>query len=265
MKKRLLVCLLLCALLCSCRGGGEAPDAVKPPTDQTSDQNASTDASRIEYYEQLVNDLQKEILALRTEIYVNRVEYEALMEDLLAEKPPVDGEAPTETPDFFYTVKDGKATVTAYVGKATEVTVPATSAEPDGSSDSTSEPPPAVNEPPVFTEALPDYIIEPEVEMPVVEVDGISYCALVEIPSVGICLPVSADWSMETLRFTPCRYSGSAYTGNLVIAAHNYIGHFSTLGNVGIGDPVTFTDMDGNVFRYRVWHLRFSLPPPLKK
>ena len=126
MKKRLLVCLLLCALLCSCRGGGESPDAVKPPTDQTSDQNASTDASRIEYYEQLVNDLQKEILALRTEIYVNRVEYEALMEDLLAEKPPVDGEAPTETPDFFYTVKDGKATVTAYVGKATEVTVPAT-------------------------------------------------------------------------------------------------------------------------------------------
>lgn len=144
--------------------------------------------------------------------------------------------------------------------KEPELTVPAASAEPENSSDSTSEPPPAVNEPPVFTEALPDYIIEPEVEMPVVEVDGISYCALVEIPSVGICLPVSADWSMETLRFTPCRYSGSAYTGNLVIAAHNYIGHFSTLGNVGIGDPVTFTDMDGNVFRYRVSAIEV-LPP----
>ncbi len=62
--------------------------------------------------------------------------------------------------------------------KEPELTVPATSAEPEGSSDSASEPPPAVNEPPVFTEALPDYIIEPEVEMHVVEVDGISYCAL---------------------------------------------------------------------------------------
>ena len=144
--------------------------------------------------------------------------------------------------------------------KEPELTVPATSAEPTSSSENTSEPPPAVTLPPVFTEILPDYIIEPGVEMPVVEVDGISYCALVEIPSVGICLPVSADWSMETLRFTPCRYSGSAYTNDLVIAAHNYIGHFSTLGNVGIGDPVTFTDMDGNVFRYTV-SAKEVLPP----
>ena len=39
---------------------------------------------------------------------------------------------------------------------------------------------------------------------------------------------------------------------NLVLAAHNYATHFGWLYTAAIGDEVTFTDMDGNVFRYRV-------------
>ena len=121
MKKRMLAGLVLCALLCSC--GTPTNDT---PTDVAPDADA-----RIEYYEQLVNELQKEILSLRTEIYVGRVQYEALMEDLLASLPPdtsIDGEqddSDTATDaQFFYTVEDGKATLTAYVGKETHVTVP---------------------------------------------------------------------------------------------------------------------------------------------
>ena len=130
MKKRSLICLCLCALLCSCQA--QIPDKPQTETEQPQTQEPNTtDAERIAYYEQLVNELQKEILSLRTEIYVGRVEYEALLEDLLAATPPQlpnapdleDGQSQTE-PQFFYTVKDGKATVTSYVGKATAVTVP---------------------------------------------------------------------------------------------------------------------------------------------
>ena len=125
MKKRSLAVLLLCALLCSCQAQtGNRPPVDAPPSVQNP---VNTDAAaRIEYYEQLVNELQKEILALRAEIYVGRVEYEALMEDLLAATPsvPPDDGTTSATPQFFYTVQNGKATVTAYVGKETRVSVP---------------------------------------------------------------------------------------------------------------------------------------------
>ena len=127
MKKRSLVCLALCALLCSCQA---QTDPTPPNNDTASLPDAEANA-RIEYYEQLVNELQKEILSLRTEIYVGRVQYEALMEDLLASVPsdtPSDGEQDgsdtASEAQFFYTVEDGKATLTAYVGKETQVTLP---------------------------------------------------------------------------------------------------------------------------------------------
>ena len=113
MKKRSLAVLLLCALFCSCQAQtGNRPPVDAPPSVQDP---VNTDAAaRIEYYEQLVNELQKEILALRAEIYVGRVEYEALMEDLLAATPsvPPDDGTTSATPQFFYTVQNGKATVT---------------------------------------------------------------------------------------------------------------------------------------------------------
>ena len=128
MKKRAIVCLLLCALLCSCRATEEVtPNGfdTSPNTQSPTDTDEDT-LLRIAYYEQLVNDLQKEILALRTEIYVGRVEYEALLEDLLSQTPPVVEEDDTQNTDFFYVVENGKATVTSYVGTAIQVTVPQT-------------------------------------------------------------------------------------------------------------------------------------------
>ena len=38
----------------------------------------------------------------------------------------------------------------------------------------------------------------------------------------------------------------------MIIAAHNYASHFGNLKYLQEGDEVTFTDMDGNVFRYEV-------------
>jgi sortase A len=99
---------------------------------------------------------------------------------------------------------------------------------------------------------VPLYVSHPEMEMPTAEIDGNFYIGRIEIPSVSIDLPVLSEWSYPNLKLAPCRYTGSAYQNNLILAGHNYVNHFRTLKNVSIGDPVYFTDMDGNVFTYEV-------------
>ena len=89
-------------------------------------------------------------------------------------------------------------------------------------------------------------------EMPVVTVDGYGYIGVVDIPSLGISLPVMAEWDYDRLKIAPCRYAGSCYTDDLVICGHNYRKHFSPLRSIDIGAEVIFTTMDGMVFHYVV-------------
>ena len=105
---------------------------------------------------------------------------------------------------------------------------------------------------PVAEEEIPDYVLNPEMDMPVVQVDGYDYIGTLELPTLGLTLPVMSDWDYSRLKIAPCRYAGSAYQGDLVIAAHNYTNHFGTLKNLKIGDRITFTDSDGNIFSYSV-------------
>ena len=101
-------------------------------------------------------------------------------------------------------------------------------------------------------EEIPDYVLNPEMEMPVLAVDGYDYIGTLDLPTLGLKLPVMSDWDYPRLKIAPCRYAGSAYQGDLVIAAHNYTNHFGTLKNLRIGDRITFTDSDGNIFTYSV-------------
>ena len=96
--------------------------------------------------------------------------------------------------------------------------------------------------------------------MPVEEIDGYGYVGYLSIPALGLELPVLGEWSDSGSRAAPCRYSGSAYLDNMVIAGHNYSGHFGTLKNLAPGDALSFTDIDGNVFSYTVVELE-TLPP----
>ena len=98
----------------------------------------------------------------------------------------------------------------------------------------------------------PAYILDPEMEMPTKEIDGVAYIGTLEIPSLSLTLPVISQWSDSRLRLAPCRYKGSAYLGDLIIAGHNYRTHFGGLAKLEIGDAVYFTDMDGNRFAYTV-------------
>ena len=46
----------------------------------------------------------------------------------------------------------------------------------------------------------------------------------------------------------------------MVIAAHNYRSHFGRLKDLPQGEEVIFTDMDGNVFRYRTAEMEILSP-----
>lgn len=100
---------------------------------------------------------------------------------------------------------------------------------------------------------LPDPLSLPfPPEMPVINVGGCEYIGVIAIPALGLELPVAAEFSYQQLTVSPCRFSGSAYSGGLVVAAHNYPSHFGAINSLSPGDRVLFTDADGNVFEYSV-------------
>ena len=86
--------------------------------------------------------------------------------------------------------------------------------------------------------------------MPTVEIDGYEYIGYLSVPDLGLELPIMADWDYARLTIAPCRHFGSAYTDDLVIAAHNYKSHFGYLSKLEIGAKVYFTDANGNVIGY---------------
>lgn len=112
---------------------------------------------------------------------------------------------------------------------------------------------------------IPDHLLNPDMEMPVMTIDGEDYIGLLSLPELGLEFPIRADWSEEGLRRTPCRYSGSAYTGNLVICGHNYRTHFFNLRYLTMGSEVVFTDVDGNVFHYEAEELEQLAPTAVEE
>ncbi len=118
-------------------------------------------------------------------------------------------------------------------------------------------PAPVVPEVDIF---IPDYILNPNVEMPTKLIDGQRYIGVLAVPSCNMELPIISEWSYDQLKVAPCKYSGSLYTNDLVLMAHNYQSHFAPLYRSVEGDKVIFTDMDGNAFHYRVV-LKETLPP----
>lgn len=102
---------------------------------------------------------------------------------------------------------------------------------------------------------IPDYILNPDMDMPeytLKSLGDVACIGILEIPALNLELPVISSWSYSSLRLAPCRYSGSAYKGDLVIAAHNYQSHFGGLRTLPEGSEVFFTDAVGNRFSYYV-------------
>lgn len=107
---------------------------------------------------------------------------------------------------------------------------------------------------------IPDYMRNPEMEMPVQTINGQDYIGVLSIPALELELPVISQWSYPGLKVSPCRYQGSAYTNDLIIAAHNYSSHFGRLKTLQEGDPIFFVDVSGNAFSYEVAALEILAP-----
>lgn len=110
---------------------------------------------------------------------------------------------------------------------------------------------------------IPDYQLNPEMDMPEVQLPGLEEAGcigILEIPSIDLKLPVLSTWSYALLKKAPCRYTGSVYLDNMVIAAHNSKAHFKKLSQLEKGDIITFTDAVGNVFSYEVAGIEILQP-----
>lgn len=109
-------------------------------------------------------------------------------------------------------------------------------------------------------EGIPNYILNPEIPMPTSEIDGKEYIGIIEIPSLEIILPVISQWNYDNLNAAPCRYEGSAYLDNMIIAGHSYAAHFRKIRKISVDDKIVFTDIEKNKFEYKVVSIEILKP-----
>ena len=97
-----------------------------------------------------------------------------------------------------------------------------------------------------------DPLVDKTTKAGTVKVGNINYIGILNIPVLGLKLPVIDSWSYDNLAIAPCCYFGSAESGQFVIAAHNYNSHFGRIKNLMSGDEVIFTDTNGKEYSYVV-------------
>ena len=89
-------------------------------------------------------------------------------------------------------------------------------------------------------------------EMPTEKIDGRLYIGVLDVPELSVSLPVMYSWNEKRLKISPCRYSGSYFSDDLVICGHNYRSHFSPLKSAVPGTKVILTAVDGTRIEYEV-------------
>lgn len=83
-------------------------------------------------------------------------------------------------------------------------------------------------------------------------VQGYDYIGTIAIPTLDIDLPVNAVLDSDRLTLSPCCYSGSYVTDDLIICGEGYSTHFGNINTVGIKDEVRLAAVDGVMHRYIV-------------
>lgn len=99
----------------------------------------------------------------------------------------------------------------------------------------------------------------------VAEIDGYEYIGYITIPDLNLELPVMSNWDYTRMKLSPCRYSGSIKTNDLVVAAHNYTRHFGRLSKLTEDDTVYFTDISGNRYSYYVKDVEVLAPTAVEE
>lgn len=81
---------------------------------------------------------------------------------------------------------------------------------------------------------------------------GSGYIGVLEIPVLGLILPINTEWTEAAAEASPCRYKGNIQDKNLIIAGHNYSSHFGSLHTLQTGDEIYLTDAGQKKYTYRV-------------
>ena len=103
-------------------------------------------------------------------------------------------------------------------------------------------------------------MFDPATPMPSVEIDGVEYIGILEIPSLDLRLPVTMEWDYNLLKTAVCRITGSYYSDDLVICGHNYTKVFSPIKWIDIGEDVYLTTVEGMMIHYIITN-RETLEP----
>lgn len=124
MKNRIFSGLLCALLLCGCQAP-TASETHPPESEKAEDCYADT---REQYYQELIEELRREILDIRADFYIKESAYEdriaELEERLEASTSEGEAETPTERESFLYSVENGYAIITAYQGGERDVKIP---------------------------------------------------------------------------------------------------------------------------------------------
>ncbi len=110
-----------------------------------------------------------------------------------------------------------------------------------------------------------DYGTYENKEMKVVNIDGDDYIATIKIPTLDLELPVMSDWDYRKMKKSPCRYYGSIFTNDLVIAAHSYDDVFGRIKYLNTDDILILTDMNNNEYIYKVEMVEILEPDDVKE
>lgn len=108
------------------------------------------------------------------------------------------------------------------------------------------------NNPTIEKERIGISQYDSEREMPAVEIETNRYIGILEIPQWNLSLPIMEEWSDENAKIAPCRYKGSVYQDDMIIAGHNYQSQFGRLRQLPIGAEIKFTDISGTTVRFFV-------------
>ncbi len=99
-----------------------------------------------------------------------------------------------------------------------------------------------------------------DIDMPSVNILGENYIGKLFIPALSLEIPVIESWSDLRLKISPCRYNGSVYRNDMIIAGHNYQRHFGGLKELALGEKIIFRDMTDSEFIYKVQSLEILQP-----
>lgn len=91
-----------------------------------------------------------------------------------------------------------------------------------------------------------------EEDVDTINIDGNDYIGYISIESLDLLLPITKNYTYESLKVAPTVYYGSMENKNLVICGHAYKAQFSKLYTLKSGDIIKIIDLNKNEYTYKV-------------